>query len=58
MSPVSAALELGKISARMVAGKPPSITKAPDPVKTTGTGGISTKSKDSMSMEEIYNSNL
>lgn len=54
--PLAAALELGKISAGLSNKRTKQTTKAPDPVKPAGSGGVSTKSQDKMTMEEIYNS--
>jgi len=53
-SPLSAARELGKISAKLSAGKLTKLTNAPDPLLTTGSGGSpSKKSSDTPSMEEV-----
>jgi len=51
---ISAAMELGRISAKLSATNNKRTTKAPDPVKTAASGGTPSKDMESMSMEEIY----
>jgi hypothetical protein len=54
MTTTQAALELGKISANLKAGRTKKITKAPDPVKTVGSGsGKVTKDITNASMDDI-----
>ena len=55
MPPIVAALELGKISAKLSSGKPTKLTKAPAPVKQAGAGGGVRKDEKDMTMEEFYN---
>jgi hypothetical protein len=54
MNPTQGALELGKLSVKLSTTKPKNLTKAPDPIKTVGSGGAPPKSLENMSMEEIY----
>jgi hypothetical protein len=53
MSPVMAAAEIGRISAKLSATKKPDISKAPNPVIPVGSGGAISKSFEEMSMKEI-----
>lgn len=53
MDPVSAGVELGRISARLSAVKPKLTTKAPPPVKPVKAGGAKSKGLENMSMEDI-----
>lgn len=55
MSVISAALELGKISAGLSGKKTKTPSNAPTPVKTIGGGGGTNKEPGEMTMEDIYN---
>jgi hypothetical protein len=53
MSPVAAAVEIGRIEARLSAPKPSKpVTNAPAPVPTVGGGSIASKDPDRMTVEE------
>lgn len=55
LSPLNAAREIGKISIGLTAKPNKKITNAPNPVKTAGSGGKSSKSLENMSTEEFMN---
>lgn len=54
LPPLSAAVELGKIEARLDVVKSKQTTRAPDPVKTIRANGKTTPSLDKMTIEELY----
>ncbi len=55
LSPVKAAVELGKLSVTLKSAKKKEMSKAPDPPeRLSGGGGKSEKKIENMSMEEIY----
>lgn len=54
--PITAAMTLGQISAQLDAKPKQVVTSAaPDPIVPVGSAGVSNRSQDDMSMEEIYN---
>ena len=55
-SPMVAAMKLGQISAQLTATtKTVKQSAAPEPIDPVGSGGVSHKNEEEMSMEEIYN---
>ena len=52
LPPVEAAMELGRIEARVNAPKPKTVTQAPDPVSTVRSNGAIDKDPDKMTPEE------
>ena len=56
MDPISAAMKLGQISAQLSAPiKTVKPSAAPEPIEPVNSGGVSNKTLEDMSMEEIYN---
>lgn len=53
MSPVQAAIEIGKIEAKLSATPAPKTTKAPDPIEPVASGGTVSKSVAEMSVAEL-----
>jgi len=53
--PMVAAMKLGQISAQLTATTKTVTSAAPEPIEPVGSGGVSNKAAEEMSMEEIYN---